>query len=126
MNAEERRSIILVFNPRSAAFIRVVGRNCGMIAGRMIDRTTRHRKAKKSYTLSPESLAFLEATRKRRRAASISAILEEILQAARREFERASLERAVAGYYGSLSDGEARESAAWGDFAMREFPNEVA
>ena len=47
------------------------------------------RKAKKSYTLSPESVAFLETLRKRRRAASISSVLEEILQAVRRQQERA-------------------------------------
>ncbi|HUI54445.1 MAG TPA: hypothetical protein VLY04_05715 [Bryobacteraceae bacterium] len=91
----------------------------------MRNRTT-HRRAKKSYTLSPESVAFLEATRKRRHAASVSAILEEILQTVRREQERVSLERAVAGYYESLSDAEVQESAAWGELALREFPNEVA
>jgi hypothetical protein len=65
------------------------------------------RKAKKSYTLSPESVAFLEAMRKKRRAGSISAILNEILQAVRREHKRASVERVVADYYGSLSTEEA-------------------
>jgi hypothetical protein len=83
-----------------------------------------HRKAKKSYTLSPESVAFLEAMRKRRRAGSISAILDEILQAVRREHERASVERAVANYYSSLSNREATDQAEWGEFAFREFPYE--
>lgn len=82
------------------------------------------RKAKKSYTLSPESVAFLETLRKKRHAASISAILEDILQGVRREQERASVERAVADYYGSLSSEEAAEQAQWGAFALREFPNE--
>jgi hypothetical protein len=39
------------------------------------------RKAKKSYTLSPESVTFLETLRKRRRAASISSVLEESYKA---------------------------------------------
>jgi hypothetical protein len=82
------------------------------------------RKAKKSYTLSPESVAFLEAVRKKRRAGSISAVLEEILQAVRRENERASVARAVADYYGSLSTEEVEEQAEWGEFALREFPHE--
>jgi DNA-binding PadR family transcriptional regulator len=43
-----------------------------------------HRKAKKSYALSPEAVEFLEALRKKRRAASTSAVLEEILLTARR------------------------------------------
>lgn len=80
------------------------------------------RKAKKSYTLSPESVAFLEALRKRRRAASTSSVLEEILQAIRRQQERASIEKSVSAYYSSLSPDEAAELAEWGEFALGEFP----
>jgi hypothetical protein len=98
-----------------------------MMMGRIIMPTaakkTEH-KEKKSYTLSPESVAFLEALRKRRRAASISSVLEEILQAVRRQQERASIEKSVAAYYSSLSDEEALEQAQWGEFALREFPGE--
>ncbi len=81
-------------------------------------------KAKKSYTLSPESVAFLETMRKRRRAGSTSAILEEILQAVRREQDRAAVERAVADYYGSLSAEEVAEQTEWGRFGLDEFPSE--
>jgi predicted CopG family antitoxin len=80
-------------------------------------------KFKKSYTLSPESVAFLEALRKKRGGNSISSVLEEILQAVRRKHERAAIERAVVDYYGSLSEPEAEEQAEWGEFAMREFPS---
>jgi hypothetical protein len=99
------------------------------IIGRIMPLTVRkhkNRKAKKSYTLSPESVEFLEALRKRRRAPSVSSILEEILQAARREQGRAAIERATADYYTSLSQGEAEEQTNWGEFALREFPNEGA
>ena len=82
------------------------------------------RKAKKSYTLSPESVEFLEASRKKRLAASTSAILEEILQNVRRENEQAAIERAVADYYTSLSNKQAAEQTEWGDFAEREFPDQ--
>ena len=83
-----------------------------------------HRKAKKSYTLSPESVAFLEALRKRRRAASISSVLEDILQAVRRQAERAKIEKSIDAYYSSLSDEQAAEHAEWGDFATSEFLRE--
>jgi hypothetical protein len=83
-----------------------------------------NRKVKKSDTLSPESVAFLEATRQKGRAESIPAILEYILQAVRRENERAAVELAVADYYGSLSTEEATEQAEWGEFVVREFPFE--
>ena len=82
------------------------------------------RKAKKSYTLSPEIVEFLEAVRKKRHAESVSAILEEILQNVRREHQRASVERAVADYYSSLSDSEVEEHARWGEFALAQFPSE--
>jgi hypothetical protein len=82
------------------------------------------RKAKKSFTLSPDSVAFLETMREQQQAESISAILDEILQAVRREHERGSLERAVASYYSSLSTEEVTEQADWGTFALGEFPRE--
>ena len=77
------------------------------------------RKAKKSFTLSVESVAFLEEMRKRSSAQSASAILEEILQTVRREKKRASIERALTDYYDSLSDAEVEEEKRWGKFARR-------
>jgi DNA-binding PadR family transcriptional regulator len=94
--------------------------------GMTVTRTTRKRagrKAKKSYTLSPESVEFLESMRKKRHALSISSVLEEILQEVRREQGRSTVERAVADYYSSLSREEAEDQAKWGEFALREFPN---
>jgi len=76
--------------------------------------------AKKSYTLSPESVDFLEAPRKKRRARSISFVLEEILQAARREAELAKINQSVTDYYASLSDEEAEELSEWGKFGLRQ------
>jgi hypothetical protein len=82
------------------------------------------RKPKKSYTLSRESVAFLEAMRKKRRARSVSSVLDEILQALRRQQERSTIDQAVASYYTSLSATEATEQAQWGELASREFPGE--
>jgi hypothetical protein len=98
-----------------------------MMKGRIIMPTSRkqvERKAKKSYTLSPESIAFLETVRKRRRAASISSVLEGILQTVRRQEERAKVEKSIDDYYSSLSDTQAAEHAEWGDFATSEFLRE--
>ncbi|HEX4133026.1 MAG TPA: hypothetical protein VHY84_00280 [Bryobacteraceae bacterium] len=82
------------------------------------------RKAKKSYTLSLETVAFLETLRKRQHAQSVSAVLEGILQTLRRDQKRASVETAVADYYSSLSDDDGAEHAHWGEFALRQFPND--
>jgi hypothetical protein len=81
--------------------------------------------ARKSYTLSPESVAFLETLRQRHRARSISAVLEEILQSARRAQEKKTVEKSVSDYYDSLSAEEGEEHARWGDFALSEFPHEA-
>ena len=91
-----------------------------------MSRTTSNpdRKAKKSFRLSTESVAFLEAMQQQRRTESVSSVLEEILQGARREQERASIDRAVTDYYSSLTDTEVAEQAEWGEFALRQFTDE--
>jgi hypothetical protein len=78
-------------------------------------------KTKKSFTLSPEAVAFLEQVRKKRHADSVSAVLEEILQAARRAHQRASLEQSVANYYSGLTGKDRTEQTEWGEFALSEF-----
>ena len=92
--------------------------------GKMGHRTTRrrpNRKAEKSYTLSPESVEFLEMLRKKSRARSASSVLDDLLQALRREQIKGRLESAVADYYAALSLQEREEHASWGDLALREF-----
>jgi hypothetical protein len=83
-----------------------------------------NRKAKKSFTLSAESVAFLDAMRKKRRARSTSSILEDILRKARVEQEKATVDRTISDYYSSLTPDEVKEQTLWGEFAEREFPNE--
>jgi hypothetical protein len=87
----------------------------------MISRTINksQRKAKKSFTLSVESVAFLEEMQKRSSAESVSATLEEIIQAMRREEQRAATDLAMTAYYDSLSDEEVAEERQWGEFARR-------
>jgi hypothetical protein len=87
---------------------------------------TANRKAKKSFTLSPESVAFLDAMRKKRRARSTSSVLEDILSQVRVQQERLAVEKKISDYYSSITNEEAEEQALWGAFAEREFPNEPA
>ncbi len=93
------------------------------MSGRIMSRSIGSRRLKKSYTLSPQSVKFLETVRRKRRAASTSAVLEEILESLRRQHERASLERAVADYYSSLTVEDLAEQSEWADFALLEFPS---
>ncbi len=83
-------------------------------------------KSKKSYTLSPESVAFLEALRKERRDLSVSAILDGILRSLIRARKKAALDRAITGYYDSIPAEERDEPNAWGEFALQNFPREDA
>lgn len=83
-------------------------------------------KAKKSYTLSRQAVAFLEQVRKQRRARSTSAVLEEILQAAQQSEQERTLERATENYYSSLDDSELQEQIGWGNFALAEMTETVS
>ena len=83
-------------------------------------------KAKKSYTLSPESVAFLETLRKRKRATSTSSVLEEIIQTYRMGQRRKAVDAAITEYYSSLDTEQADELAAWGKFALDQFPDKKA
>jgi DNA-binding PadR family transcriptional regulator len=87
-------------------------------------RTTAHRKAKKSYTLSPESVAFLEALREKRNATSTSSVLEEIIQTIRLGQKKRAIEQAVTDYYSSLPKEERDDQAAWAEFALTQFPED--
>lgn len=78
------------------------------------------RKEKKSYTLSVESVRFLEDLRKKHRARSTSSVLDNIVLALRRSQRKKALEHDVTQYYSSLSPAEVEEDAAWGEFALRE------
>jgi hypothetical protein len=78
------------------------------------------RKIKKSVTLSPESVKFLVAARRKSRALSLSSVLEAIVRDARLEQERAAIEKSMEEYYDSLTPEEIAEDRAWGEFATQQ------
>ena len=82
------------------------------------------RKSKKSFSLSNDSVAFLEALRKRRRANSVSSVLEDILLSVRRAEEKRAIEQSIGEYYDGLSPAEREEETNWGAFALRQFSSE--
>lgn len=82
-------------------------------------------KAKRTFSLSLQTVAFLESERKARHGKSLSAVLEEIV---RRHQEKKEMERVSAAftrYYDSLTPEETTEDLAWGDFAGTQFPDEA-
>jgi hypothetical protein len=70
------------------------------------------RKAEKGYTLSLDSVRFLEDLRKRHRARSTSSVLDENVQAFYRSQRKKALAQNVSQYYSSLSLAEVEEDAA--------------
>lgn len=74
-------------------------------------------KRRRTFTLSPESLAYLDEQARQRKLGSQSAFLDELLLAKTMEQRRAALEANVTAYYDSLSDEEVEEHRAWAELA---------
>jgi len=74
---------------------------------------TTGRKAKRSFTLAPESLAFLREARRRFKARSDSETLDRLIQEAIVARKRQEVDAAVKAYYDSVSDAELSEQRDW-------------
>jgi hypothetical protein len=48
------------------------------------------------------------------------------LREVRVEQEKSAVEKTISEYYSSLTTEEAEEQSLWGDFAVREFPDQPA
>lgn len=83
------------------------------------------RKAKRTFSLSRQTVAFLESERKRNRRKSLSAVLEEIVRHQQEQKEMERVSAAFTRYYDSLTPDEVAEDRAWGDFAATQFPDEA-
>jgi len=80
------------------------------------------RKEKRTFSLSRESLHFLESMRKKRKGTSVSAMLDELIARQRRAEESRRISASITSYYDSLTDKEVAEDRAWGEFAESQFP----
>jgi len=81
---------------------------------------TNTNKQKRSFTLSPASIAFLERLRKKRKAASCSKVLDELIAEAGRRQRKAEIHKAMDDYYSSLTDEDVAEDKAWGEFGLEQ------
>lgn len=82
------------------------------------------RKARKTFSLSRESVSYLESLRKARNGKSISSVLEDLIRQRRESEEMKRISASVTRYYDSLTTEEVAEDRAWGDFAATQFPSE--
>jgi len=85
---------------------------------------SRTRKAKKTFSLSREAVAFLETEKQKRGRESTSVVLEELIQECREKGDTKKLNIAISGYYDSLTDEERDENSRWGEFAESQFPSD--
>jgi hypothetical protein len=76
-----------------------------------------NRKQRRSFSLSSESIRYVERVRKQKRSPSASSALEEIIRENMRAREEEELESAVYQYYDSVSSRERGEQNAWGAFS---------
>ena len=81
------------------------------------------RKTKRTFSLSRDSVKYLETLRKKKGARSVSSVLEDVIREQQRASELARVSASITSYYDSLSDREQVENLAWGEFASRNFPD---
>ena len=79
-------------------------------------------KAKKTFTLTRESVDFLESERQKRGRESTSVVLEELIRECREKPDTKKIDATISAYYDSLSDEERDENKRWGEFAENQFP----
>ena len=82
------------------------------------------RKEKKTFSLSRESILYLESVRKQKKRESISSVLEELIRQEQQAREMERISASVTRYYDSLTAEEREENRAWGEFAETQFPAE--
>jgi hypothetical protein len=85
----------------------------------------RRTKQRKTFTLSPESVAFLEklstSRTDSRRRESVSAALDAFLLAVVKDQNRQQIEDQIGKYYDERSEEERQEEIDWGKLATGEF-----
>jgi hypothetical protein len=82
------------------------------------------RKERRTYSLDPELVRYVEKVRKEFRIDSASAALEKLLWESKRQRERRRQEDRIANYYSSLDGAETAQETEWGKFAESQFPIE--
>jgi hypothetical protein len=87
-------------------------------------RSSAARKAKKTFSLSRDSVKYLESLRKEKRSRSVSSVLEDIIRQQQQAAEMERISASFTRYYDSVTAEEIAEDRAWGEFAATQFPSE--
>jgi hypothetical protein len=82
------------------------------------------RKARKTFSLTRETVKYLESLRKERKKDSMSSVLEDIIRQQQQAKELERISASVTHYYDCLTPEDVAEDRAWGEFAATQFPSE--
>jgi len=80
------------------------------------------RRQKRTFSLSPESIKYINRLAIRHRSAS--AALDHLIQEKMKESEKEQISAGIRKYYDSINDTEREENRSWGEFAESQFPQE--
>jgi len=92
------------------------GKNNRHSSRRSISARQSSRKKKKTFSLSPEALAYLDLLAKKHRSASEA--LDTLIREKRETAEKERIAASIRQYYDSISDEERAENRAWGEFVL--------
>lgn len=76
-------------------------------------------KQKRSFTLSPAAVKYLNRLRRERKVKSASRVLDELILDAEAARRRAEIDRQFVAYYDTMSGEEVREKTGWGELGAR-------
>ena len=82
------------------------------------------RKERRTYSLDPELVKYVEKVKKDSRTKSASSALEEIIRSNKRQHEERCQDEQISRYYSSLNDAEIAQESEWGGFSETQFPLE--
>ena len=66
----------------------------------------------------------MESMRKKRKSASVSAVLDELIAQHRRRQEASRISASITNYYDSMTEDEMAEESLWGQFAETQHPDQ--
>jgi hypothetical protein len=81
-------------------------------------------KQRRTFTLSPESVALLNdlsAAQRGSRRRSVSSVLDDLLRALDKQRKRDAVDQAVKNFYDGLSPQDKAREKDWGEFSLAQF-----
>jgi hypothetical protein len=85
---------------------------------------TTARKERRTYSLNPELVRYIEKVREERGIESASSALEQIICESKRQRDRKHQDDLISNYYTSLDEADIEQEKQWGRFAETQFLTE--